>query len=188
MPMEGTIGAGGNHRVRFSVESEPSAGDGSDRERGMERKVSANDLKARLAGGAHVTLVDVRSPEARAADPRMIAGAMWRDRSQIETWAQELPRDRPVVAYCSHGRTGSAGVVDRLRELGFDAALLEGGFEGWKAAGGQLTPEGEGVLTGGAADASPTDEEVNDALEGTFPASDPPSYTPVSGAGRPERE
>jgi Fe-Mn family superoxide dismutase len=33
-----------------------------------------------------------------------------------------------------------------------------------------------------------TDAEVNDASEESFPASDPPSFTPVSGAGRPERQ
>jgi thiosulfate sulfurtransferase len=150
----------------------------------MDDKWSAQELKEQLAGGATITLLDVRRVAARDADSRRIPGAVWRDPDQVDAWAHELPRDWPVIAYCAHGHEVSAGVVDRLCALGFEAARLEGGLEGWKAADGQLVPANES----GVPDASHPDAAVNEAAEESFPASDPPSYTPVSGAGRPERD
>lgn len=50
-----------------------------------------------------------------------------------------------MVAYCVHGHEVSRGVVDRLRALGLEAALLEGGIETWKAAGGPVTPPSGGT-------------------------------------------
>ena len=154
----------------------------------MERTLSADDLKALLARGAGITLLDVRRRPALQDDPRLIEGALWKDPEQVGDWARELPPGRPVVVYCVHGHEVSAGVVERLRDLGFDAARLEGGFEGWQAAGGRVVPADERAATRSATDAAHTDAEVNEASEESFPASDPPSFTPLSGAGRPERD
>ena len=111
----------------------------------MERTVTCAALSTLVADRVKIALLDVRRQPAFDADPRLIPGAVWQDPEQVGTWAGTLNRDQPVVVYCVHGHEVSRGVVDRLRGRGVDAALLEGGIEAWKAAGGPVT-----VASGGA--------------------------------------
>ncbi len=104
----------------------------------MERTLSPADARALLAGPAPVTLLDVRRRQAFEADPRVVPGAVWRDPRAVDAWAAGLPAGASVVVYCVHGHEVSNGVVDRLRDLGLDAALIEGGIEDWKATGGPV--------------------------------------------------
>ena len=105
----------------------------------MERTLSPTDLAPLLAADpARVVLLDVRRRPAFEADPCLIPGAVWRDPHAVDAWAAELPAGAPAVVYCVHGHEVSHAVVDRLRGLGLDAALVEGGLEGWKAAGGAV--------------------------------------------------
>jgi Fe-Mn family superoxide dismutase len=108
----------------------------------MERTVPCAALRELVADNAKIVLLDVRRRPAFDADPVLIPGAVWQDPEQVGTWALKIGRDRPVVAYCVHGHEVSRGVVDCLRALGIEAALLEGGIEGWKTAGGAVTPLG----------------------------------------------
>jgi rhodanese-related sulfurtransferase len=105
----------------------------------MERTLTCAQLKALLAERARIVLLDVRRRPAFAAEPGLIPGAVWRDPEQVDRWAASLNPDRSVVVYCVHGHEVSRGVVDRLRHLGLDARLLEGGIEAWKAADGPVT-------------------------------------------------
>jgi len=50
-----------------------------------------------------------------------------------------VPRDRDVVIYCVRGGSVSNGVLDRLQAAGVKARYIEGGIEGWKTAGGEVT-------------------------------------------------
>ena len=106
----------------------------------MQRTVTCGALRALVAGRAEIVLLDVRRRPAFEADPGLIPGAVWKDPEQVATWAADQTKDLPVVAYCVHGHEVSRGVVDLLRALGIEAALLEGGVEAWKAAGGWVTP------------------------------------------------
>jgi Fe-Mn family superoxide dismutase len=111
----------------------------------MERTVTCTALSTLVAGRADIALLDVRRRPAFEADPRLIAGAVWKDPEQIVIWTRELNPDRPVIVYCVRGHEVSRGVVDRLRALGIKAALLEGGIEAWKSAGGPIIPAGGGT-------------------------------------------
>jgi rhodanese-related sulfurtransferase len=105
----------------------------------MERTLTCALLKALITDRARIALLDVRRRPAFEAAPGLIPGAVWRDPEQGDRRAASMNPDRPVVVYCVHGHEVSQGVVDRLRDLGLEALLLEGGIEAWKAAGGPVT-------------------------------------------------
>ena len=93
-------------------------------------------LKALIAQGEALLLIDVRKRPAYDAAGQRIAGAVWRDPFAVADWAASLPRDRIVVVYCVHGHEVSHGVRDALIARGIDARLIDGGYEAWIAAGG----------------------------------------------------
>jgi rhodanese-related sulfurtransferase len=90
---------------------------------------------ARLLGlpGAPV-LIDVRTPEDAARDPRLLPASLSRSHLDVAAWAPGL-RGREVVVLCQRGLKLSEGVAAWLRHEGARAEVLEGGFEGWAAAG-----------------------------------------------------
>jgi len=84
-------------------------------------------------------LIDVRRVETYADAGDRIAGASWRDPSQLDTWSRELDPARPVLAYCVHGLDIGRSAALALRARGFDARYVEGGIEACRAAGVPLT-------------------------------------------------
>ena len=70
----------------------------------------------------------------------MIPGAMVLRPEHIADWIDELPTDRPIVAYCVYGFQVSAEAVAEMRRRGFDARLLSGGIAAWNAIGAPTSP------------------------------------------------
>jgi rhodanese-related sulfurtransferase len=92
----------------------------------------------RLAGTPEAPLIlDVRTDEDFAADPRSLPGSVRRDFRTVASWAEALA-NRNVAVVCQRGLKLSHGVAAWLRHAGLRAESLEGGFEGWVAAGGLL--------------------------------------------------
>ena len=96
----------------------------------------------RLAGVPHgPALIDVRSKDVFASDPRLIPGAIRRAHETVSSWAQEFT-GRSTVAICENGRGESEGVAAWLRVSGAASAeVLAGGQQAWTQAGFPLVPE-----------------------------------------------
>jgi rhodanese-related sulfurtransferase len=101
----------------------------------MERTIKPEILKTELAGKY---ILDVRRCADHAASTEQIAGANWHDPEKLTDWADSLPQDRDIVLYCVRGGGVSNSVVDALQAQGLKARFIEGGIEGWKAAGGEV--------------------------------------------------
>jgi rhodanese-related sulfurtransferase len=101
----------------------------------MDRTISPTTLKNELTGKL---ILDVRRIADREAAPEHLAGAQWKNPEQLADWADNLPKDQDIVLYCARGGSVSNSVVDALQAKGFKARFIEGGIEGWKAAGGEV--------------------------------------------------
>jgi len=99
--------------------------------------ISATQLSRLIGQSDAPVLVDVRTDEDHALDPRMLPGAIRRDFQATHIWAGEQA-GRRVVVVCQRGLKLSQGVAAWLRHEGAEAESLEGGFEGWVAHGGAL--------------------------------------------------
>ena len=89
---------------------------------------------ARLIGLPHApVIIDVRTAEDFASDPRLIPAALRHDHAPVANWAHHYA-GRAVVVTCQRGAKLSQGVAAWLRHDGIAAESLVGGWEAWSAA------------------------------------------------------
>jgi rhodanese-related sulfurtransferase len=100
----------------------------------MATSVNTDDLLD-LTSKTPVQIVDVRRKPVFEASNSVIAGAVWRNPEEVNTWQSGLDKQHEVVVYCVHGHQVSQGCADALVQAGFRARYLEGGFEKWAEEG-----------------------------------------------------
>jgi rhodanese-related sulfurtransferase len=98
--------------------------------------ITADALAARIGTPFAPQLFDVCRPEAHAESTRVIAGSRWRPHMQTNQWGEMLDPNAEVVVCCVHGHNVSQIAAAKLRSHGVKARFLEGGTEGFLAAGG----------------------------------------------------
>jgi rhodanese-related sulfurtransferase len=84
-------------------------------------------------------IVDVRTQDEFAADPRLIPGAQRADREVVTRSTARLER-QSVIVVCQQGLQLSQGISAWMRHQGIAAQTLEGGFAAWRADRHLLIP------------------------------------------------
>jgi membrane protein DedA with SNARE-associated domain/rhodanese-related sulfurtransferase len=100
-------------------------------------RINVAELYELVQAGAAPVIVDVRSPTARALDPRWIPGALHVPIDDVAKHIADLPRNRDIILYCACPSEASAARVARiLMNHGFRKVRpLYGGLDAWVAAG-----------------------------------------------------
>ncbi|CAN7530132.1 rhodanese-related sulfurtransferase [Variovorax paradoxus] len=97
-------------------------------------------VRARLLAREETALLDVREEDPFAQEHPLWAANLPLTRIEIEAWRRIPRRDTFIVLYGAHNGTDLAPLAARtLAAIGYtNLHLLEGGLEGWRAAGGEL--------------------------------------------------
>ncbi|MGV3726434.1 Fe-Mn family superoxide dismutase [Hydrogenophaga sp.] len=89
---------------------------------------------------ANSRVLDVRRAGIFEQVTTQLPGAAWCDPAAVAQWADQVPRDRPVIVYCVYGHEVGRATALRLRASGVDARYLRGGIDGWSDAGKPVEP------------------------------------------------
>ena len=104
--------------------------------------VGVEDVRAMLAAGQPLQLIDTRPKHFVSRQQDIAEGVVWRDPERVAEWMGELSKEKPVVVYCAYGFHVGCRTAIALRDAGFDARYMTVGHSGWKAVGApiRMTP------------------------------------------------
>ena len=97
--------------------------------------IAVEEVKALMASGRHVQVIDVRPRHFVSRQQDIAEGVVWRDPDQVDEWIGEISKTEPVVVYCAYGFHVGCKTAIKLRDAGFDAKYMNSGHMGWKAIG-----------------------------------------------------
>lgn len=100
----------------------------------MATSMSVEALYSQLGLPDAPRVLDVRTEEDFAAQPRMIPGALRVPPDRLQAARSALPRRRRIVVHCAHGREVGCNAASELVAAGYPAFYLEGGISGWLEA------------------------------------------------------
>jgi rhodanese-related sulfurtransferase len=97
--------------------------------------VSPQDLWTLIGSAAAPQIIDVRRRDVYDSSSGLIPTAAWQDAGDLGRWSAGLDRQRPVVVACKAGHELSQTVASQIRQDGYDARVVAGGYAAWAEAG-----------------------------------------------------
>jgi rhodanese-related sulfurtransferase len=96
------------------------------------------DVRQALLAQQEIALIDVREEDPFAQAHPLFAANFPASRLELDTWRRIPRRNTPIVVY-DNGEGLAAPAAAKLQQLGYtDVALLQGGLQGWRDAGGEI--------------------------------------------------
>jgi rhodanese-related sulfurtransferase len=101
--------------------------------------ISADKASRLLGTPRSPAFIDVREDSAFEAEPFLVPSSSRRPHEDVARWAGRYA-GRSAIVICEKGHRLAEGTAAWLRQLGVPAEVLEGGFDGWRAARLPLVP------------------------------------------------
>ena len=103
-------------------------------------RVTPHEVEARIDRDEPILFIDARNEKEWTESNLKLPGAVRVEAGRVRDHLHEIPPGRGIVPYCTcPNQEASLRVAEELRRRGFtDVQALEGGFDGWKRAGGTL--------------------------------------------------
>ena len=99
---------------------------------------TTQDVRQALLAQQEIALIDVREEDPFAQAHPLFAANFPAGKLEIEAYSRIPRRSTPIVVY-DHGEGLAEPAARTLQQLGYtDVALLAGGLQGWRDAGGEL--------------------------------------------------
>jgi rhodanese-related sulfurtransferase len=64
-------------------------------------RITLNELRKRMDAGEQFTFIDTRNPQAWGESDEKVPGALRMTLNDFQNHFSELPRNKPIVAYCT---------------------------------------------------------------------------------------
>lgn len=99
-------------------------------------RITADELFADQSGQAPWTIVDVRTPGARAVEPEVIPGSVSVSPADLRDFLAKLPAPSRLAFWCTCPEEATAArAARRAQAHGHEAVAIRGGLHAWRDAG-----------------------------------------------------